>query len=199
VVALALLTTIALLVMPRVLAGLDRWVYQAVQPLGGPVGDAVASAVTLLGRTDIAVGLAAVAALVLVVRQRRLFPGLAPLAIFVVTPLADVLKGAVGQRRPPAGTGHDLQLIPSWLPKAGEAFSFPSNHAALAAFLAVVLGHAAPTLRPWLWIAASAVALSRLYLDKHWATDVLGGVLLGIVVGEAAWLVATVFASRVRR
>ena len=53
-VALAFLSTLALLVVLRVLAGFDQGMSQAVQPLGSSFGDSVASAVTLLGRTDIA-------------------------------------------------------------------------------------------------------------------------------------------------
>jgi undecaprenyl-diphosphatase len=189
--AIALFSTLALLVNLRVTVGIDRWVYDAIQPLGSETGDLVASAVTLLGRTDIAVAIAAVAALVLVARQRRPLPGVAPLAILAVTPLVDVLKRAVVQRKPPVGTGHDLQLLPSILPKASELGSFPSNHAALAAFLAAVLGRAAPRWRPLWWALAIAVGLSRLYLDKHWATDVIGGLLLGFIVGEIAWLLAS--------
>ena len=153
---------------------------------------------TLLGRTDFAVVIGALATVVLVIRRRRLFPWLAPLAILLLLPLVDVLKSGIGQRRPPAGTGHDLQLVPSWLPKAAETFSFPSSHAVLATFLAVVIGHAAPRLRALAWILALAVALSRLYLDKHWASDVVGGVLLGIFAGEVAWLIATFAAGRMR-
>ena len=57
-VALAFLSTLALLVVLRVLAGFDQGMSQAVQPLGSSFGDSVASAVTLLGRTDIAVAIA---------------------------------------------------------------------------------------------------------------------------------------------
>lgn len=187
----ALFSTLALLVNLRVAAGVDRWVYDAFQPLGSETADLIASAMTLLGRTDIAVAIAVLATLILVVRRRRLLPGIAPLAILAVTPLVDVVKSAIVQRKPPAGTGHDLQLLPSILPKASEPGSFPSNHVALAAFLAVVIGHTAPRLRPVVWAIVIAVALSRLYLDKHWASDVIGGLLLGFIVGEIAWLLAS--------
>jgi membrane-associated phospholipid phosphatase len=189
--AAVLFVALALLVLLKLLTAFDRSVYDATQPFGSGAGDLVASAVTLLGRTDIAVGIGILAAVVLALRRRGLFPNLAPIAVMAIPPLVDAIKSALGQHRPPAGTGHDLLLIPSLLPKAaGETLSFPSNHAALAGFLATVLVHLVPRSGPFVWALAIAVALSRLYLDKHWASDVVGGLLLGIVAGELTWLIA---------
>ncbi len=70
--------------------------------------------------------------------------------------------------------------------------SFPSGHAANAATIAMVLWLVFP--RVWtailgiLWVIA--MALSRTLLSVHWATDTLGGALVGagVVLVLAAWL-----------
>jgi membrane-associated phospholipid phosphatase len=187
----ALFVALTLLVFLKLLTAFDRSVYDAIQPLGSGAGDLIASAITLLGRTDIAVGIGTLTAVAFALSRRRVFPNFAAMPVVAIPSLVDAIKSAVGQHRPPAGTGHDLQLIPSLLPKAaGETLSFPSNHAALAGFLAVILAHLVPHSGPLVWALAIGVALSRLYLDKHWASDVVGGLLLGVIVGELAWLIA---------
>jgi undecaprenyl-diphosphatase len=70
--------------------------------------------------------------------------------------------------------------------------SFPSGHTANAATIAVVLWLVFP--RVWtallgiLWVIA--MAISRTLLSVHWATDTLGGALVGagVVLVLGAWL-----------
>lgn len=62
--------------------------------------------------------------------------------------------------------------------------SFPSGHASAAAFFVVVAGED----DPWwpLYLAAGAVvASSRAYVKIHHASDVIGGVVVGTVLGVA--------------
>lgn len=62
--------------------------------------------------------------------------------------------------------------------------SFPSGHAASAFAVAATLVHAAPTRRRlWLAVAAS-VGASRVLLNAHFVSDVLGGALLGWWAGQ---------------
>jgi len=66
-------------------------------------------------------------------------------------------------------------------PDLSDNLSFPSNHAAFAFFLAVFL----PAKREYkilLWIWAILVAFSRLWLNKHWFSDVIAGAVIGIAV-----------------
>ena len=86
-------------------------------------------------------------------------------------------------------------------------FSFPSGHAvagaATAAALVLVLLPAGPARRRWEFVAigfAFVMALSRVYLNAHWFSDVVAGVLLGagVALGSAG-LVTEVHDIALRR
>ena len=71
-----------------------------------------------------------------------------------------------------------------------NAFSFPSGHAAMSTavfgMLAIIISGALPVARRWLVYGvagtlAALIGFSRLYLGAHWLSDVLGGMMLGVV------------------
>jgi undecaprenyl-diphosphatase len=67
--------------------------------------------------------------------------------------------------------------------------SFPSSHAANIFALAVVLGRRWRRALPLFLLVAVAVSYSRVYLDRHYASDVLVGAALGaaIAIAVARW------------
>jgi membrane-associated phospholipid phosphatase len=77
---------------------------------------------------------------------------------------------------------------------------FPSGHAATAFAVAAALAGWAPAgRRGWILAAASGVGASRIVLNAHFLSDVLGGALFGWWAGEAGvWLVARYLAPRWR-
>jgi membrane-associated phospholipid phosphatase len=85
-------------------------------------------------------------------------------------------------------------------PCFGEAGyqGFPSGHAATAfAVAAALAGWAPPRRRGWVLAAASGVGVSRIVLNAHFLSDVLGGALFGWWAGEAGVrLVARYLAPR---
>lgn len=91
-----------------------------------------------------------------------------------------LLKQLFGRARP-----EDMLVV-------SDYGSFPSGHTANAATIALVIWVLFP--RVWtailgvLWVLA--MALSRTFLSVHWATDTLGGALVGagVVLVLAAWL-----------
>jgi undecaprenyl-diphosphatase len=64
--------------------------------------------------------------------------------------------------------------------------SFPSGHASSAFTAAALLSQSAPLLRPVWYATAAVVATSRAHVRIHHASDVVGGVLTGIVLGRIA-------------
>lgn len=65
--------------------------------------------------------------------------------------------------------------------------SFPSGHATSAAALAWVLGRRWRKAAPFLGLFALWVCYSRMYLNRHWLSDVVVGVAIGILWGWLAW------------
>jgi membrane-associated phospholipid phosphatase len=116
-------------------------------------------------------------------RCRRKLPA-AAFAALSAAALAGVtvmfLKDVFDRTRPPL-------VDPALDPVGGVpgSASFPSGHAATAFAAAVAVGMLYPRFRTPLLALAATVALSRVYLGVHFATDVLAGSLLGAAIGLA--------------
>lgn len=68
--------------------------------------------------------------------------------------------------------------------------AFPSSHAANAFALAWILARRWRRWAPAFGLIAGTVAFSRVYLDRHWLSDVVAGALIGVLCAWAAarWL-----------
>jgi len=65
--------------------------------------------------------------------------------------------------------------------------SFPSGHSAVVWAGASLFGRRYPKCRWAYYITASLVSLSRVYLGKHYPSDVLVGAIIGYGTAELAW------------
>lgn len=65
--------------------------------------------------------------------------------------------------------------------------SFPSGHASSATFAAILLTSfsSGPIIIVW-WIIAAVVAVSRIVVRIHHASDILGGIVTGALLGAIA-------------
>jgi membrane-associated phospholipid phosphatase len=108
--------------------------------------------------------------------------------------------------RPPASLAEaDGPSISQIVSGPGAANSFPSGHmlrtVIVYGLLAFVIVRLSPSLRVRALAVAAAIlvivlmALDRLYLDVHWESDVVGGLLLGAI----ALLAGTVWLDRPKK
>ncbi len=110
---------------------------------------------------------------------------LALLLVLIVVDL--VLKPVIGRPRPFLVLGRGILLGPV----PGGA-SFPSGHSSAAFAGAAVWGRHGRWGTYLGYVYAAAVAWSRLYLGAHWPSDVLAGLIVGLLL---AWL-ARILAAR---
>ena len=101
-------------------------------------------------------------------------------SLFSVVLITPLLKEAVGRARPDEGLGSTT------FDPFSSYQSFPSGEATQVFTIASVV--AAHTENPWVegvaWGVAGLVGLERVYLDRHWASDVVAGALIGAGVGH---------------
>lgn len=100
--------------------------------------------------------------------------------------VSEAMKLVVDEERPCRALRPGIELIAD-CPASGD-WSFPSNHATLAAGLAVGLAVLWPRLAALTLPLAGAAALLRVLVGVHYPHDVLAGALLGGAVVAAALL-----------
>ena len=94
------------------------------------------------------------------------------------------LKHLIGRPRPDAALVATAGLLgPSW---THDVDSFPSGHATSGFAVAAVFGGYYPRLRLPLYALAAAIALGRVYLERHYVSDIVAGAVIGVAV--ALWL-----------
>jgi membrane-associated phospholipid phosphatase len=164
--------------------------------LGGDPAQAVVEALNAIGSFE--GGLVLTVALAgLLLGQRRPGPAGAVASTWLADGLSTVAKDLLQRPRPP-GAVVDAAL--------GESWSYPSGHVVRAMAIVAVLAWLASAR--WSWNQRTLLALgcalaagfvmgiARIATGAHWPTDVLGGLLLGVVYVLFFALAAEAIAAR---
>lgn len=163
------------------IASLDWRIQHAVQGARNPPLDGVMRAATDAGKREIVLGLLLGVALF----SGPAGPGTARDAVLSLIPANLVVDGLKWTIRRPRPDGDSKPMNAS----------FPSGHAAGAFALALSFSRRWRRLAPGFFLVASVVAFSRMYLNRHFASDVLFGAMIGLAI---AWLVGRWVRGRAR-
>lgn len=130
--------------------------------------------------------------LLLIPKTRKTGITMAAALIFDVLLCNLLLKPLIARVRP-----YDINTAVSLLIAPPTDFSFPSGHSAVSFAATTALFFKKDRLWIPALILSVCIAFSRLYLYVHYPTDVLAGILLGILTGWLGYLITK--SDRIRR
>jgi len=113
-------------------------------------------------------------------------------SLVATTLVAEAVRVGLGRERPRANAEDQYSFAPGKGFTRFENRAFPSLHAAVAFATAATLTeevrHRNPSATkyaaPLLYGAAMVPGLTRVYLDQHWASDVVAGTFVGAFIGS---------------
>lgn len=161
-----------------------------IQTLHTPVGDTVMCLITKLG--DAGIFWILLTLVLLILPKTRRWGVILAAGLVVDLVLCNVILKPLVERIRPFDVNTAVQVLIS----KPKDYSFPSGHTA-ASFTVVAglyLAGAGKLWKPAL-VLAVLIAFSRLYLYVHYPTDVLGGIIVGLVSGYMGYRIICSAAS----
>ena len=163
---------------------MELQILDVIQTIRTPILDRLMWFITSLGSAGRVWILLAV---ILLIRPKTRKSGAIILTALVVNLILcnGILKNLVGRTRP-----FDVNTSVSILINKPRDFSFPSGHTAVSfAVVAALFFSGEKKLWKISLVAAVLIAFSRLYLYVHYPTDILGGIVAGILAGYIGYRV----------
>mgnify|MGYP004579434585 FL=1 len=164
------------------------------QTLHTPVLDKFMTSVTKLGNAGIFWIILTV--LFLLIPKMRKTGVVMAAALIIDLLLCNVLLKNLVARTRPYDVNTGIQLLVAKL----RDYSFPSGHTA-ASFASAAALYFVGEKKLWkpALVLACLIAVSRLYLYVHYPTDVLGGVVIGIIAGYLGYRLVKVLEDKFSR
>jgi undecaprenyl-diphosphatase len=117
--------------------------------------------------------------------RRHLVYGAAAAVVGLLTNY--VISHLVYRPRPFVLYPHQVHLLVQHVPDS----SFPSDHATAVFAVATALVGSSKWLSRTFWIVAILIAIARVFIGVHWPTDVLAGLVIGLIASLAVRRVHT--------
>lgn len=151
--------------------------------------DATMIAITTMG--DVST-LFLFAIIITVIRRTRKVGMIFLISLVALAILVMYIKPLAGRHDPPYQFSPGLQLPKNFtlegdsLEPFAAGLSFPSGHASRATALAFIIGYMlyrkSKPAGYAIWIFPILTAVSRVYVQQHYPTDVVGGFLIGVII-----------------
>lgn len=161
--------------------GLEIQILDWIQGFHAPVGDTLMTFITSLGDAG-KIWIVLTIILLVIPRTRKTGVIMAIALILDLILCNGILKNLVARTRP-----FDVNTSIQLLIAKPHDYSFPSGHtaASFAAVAALYFAGEKKMCAPAL-VLAVLIACSRMYLYVHYPTDILGGIIVGILCGYLA-------------
>lgn len=177
------------------LLGFDLAVFEWVQGIQNHLLTAIMTTITTLGDEGI---IFIVLGLVLLFTKKYRKAGVSILVALVVMLLLNniVLKELIARPRPfnldpeTYAWWHEVYKYPNFNIHQPSSYSFPSGHTSSAFAAAIALLCHDRKLGIPTTIFAAIMGFSRIYVEVHYCTDVIGGAIVGIIYALIGVLVA---------
>lgn len=159
---------------------MELMILDMIQNLRTPLLDRIMCFVSMLGNAGVIWILLAIL-LFMIPKTRKAGMFLIGALLVDVVLCNGILKNLSARTRP-----FDVNTAVELIVKRPKDFSFPSGHtaASFASITALFLAKEKKLAWPAL-VLGSVMAFSRMYLYVHYPTDILGGIVVGIISGYA--------------